>query len=103
MAGKTPCLKVFLQHSICFAPILTSATAQKVKFQAKATWLGGRQQELLTQSREELGVICHLQIGVGQGDWQLWQRHGRHPVQVVGGRQDPPLQDHGLLVSHLGK
>ena len=86
--------------------ILTSATVQKmkkVKFPAKATYLGERQQKLLTQSREEFGVIRHLQISVGQGDWQLRQSHSRNPIQVIGGRKNPPFQYHGLLVSNFEK
>ena len=53
-----------------------------------------------TQAGTELGVGGHLQVGVGDADGQLGQRHGRHSLQVVGGRQDAPLQDGGLLLPH---
>lgn len=52
-----------------------------------------------TEARVELRVAGHLQVSVGERDGQLRQRHGRHTVQVVGGGQDPPFQNHGLFVA----
>lgn len=71
----TMSLKVFLSTFPMVCSEFLLQKVKEVKFQAKATYLGERQQKLLTQSREEFGVIRHLQISIGQGDWQLWQSH----------------------------
>lgn len=78
MKQDEQCLGKFLYQSLICVALNSSFSynsEDEGKFQAEIIYLRERKQRLLTQSREEFGVVCHLQISVCEGDGQLGQSH----------------------------